>query len=661
MPLQATSGAASYDAFGGGVPVVPVYIEDVMSTWLYTGTGATQTITNGIDLSTKGGLVWLKNRTYAGTSNTLYDTSRGINKSLESNTTGAQVTGTNELTAFNANGFTLGSSSTTNWNTYPYASWTFRKQPKFFDVVTYTGTGSSRTIAHNLGSAVGCVIVKRTDSANDWIVWHRSGTQNNNQAAILNATDSYSTIGTGLWGAGGGTPDMNSSTISIGGNTNVNAVGGTYVAYVFAHNAGGFGLTGTDNVISCGTFTTDGSGKFTANIGYEPQWIMIKLVNGTSNWSIFDNMRGMPVGSQTTRLLPNTSGAESSDFSFVDINATGFAAGTGSGNPYGTDATFIYIAIRRGPMKVPTSGTSVFYPNAYSGTGTDTTITSTGFPPDLFFSKARSFDSLYLNVMVDRLRGASQFLVPTNTIAETEGTNVVLSLNMNGVTLGGSSNANSGTVTYAQWNFRRAPSFFDEVCYTGTGGATTIAHNLQAVPQLILVKQRTASPVGSPFTVYSATLGNTGVLFLNSDGGNQGPDSQWNSTTPTSSVFSLGSSLEVNQSGSTFVAYLFATCAGVSKVGSYTGTGTTLQIDCGFTSGARFVLIKRSGTGGWYVWDSARGIVSGDDPYLLLNSTAAEVTNTDYIDTYSAGFEISSTAPAAINASGGTFIFLAIA
>jgi hypothetical protein len=115
-------------------------------------------------------------------------------------------------------------------------------------------------------------------------------------------------------------------------------------------------------------------------------------------------------------------------------------------------------------------------------------------------------------------------------------------------------------------------------------------------------------------------------------------------------------------SGQTYVAYLFATVAGVSKVGSYTGTGNTLQINCGFTGGARFVLIKRTdSTGDWYCWDSSRGIVSGNDPYLLLNSTAAEVTNTDYIDTYSAGFEISSTAPAAINANGGTFIFLAIA
>ena len=100
----------------------------------------------------------------------------------------------------------------------------------------------------------------------------------------------------------------------------------------------------------------------------------------------------------------------------------------------------------------------------------------------------------------------------------------------------------------------------------------------------------------------------------------------------------------------------------MSKVGSYTGTGTTQVINCGFTSGSRFVLIKRTDDiGDWYVWDSARGIVAGNDPYLLLNSTAAEVTGTDYVDTAASGFEISSTAPAAINANGGSFIFLAIA
>jgi hypothetical protein len=100
----------------------------------------------------------------------------------------------------------------------------------------------------------------------------------------------------------------------------------------------------------------------------------------------------------------------------------------------------------------------------------------------------------------------------------------------------------------------------------------------------------------------------------------------------------------------------------VSKVGSYTGTGALQTINCAFTTGARFVLIKRTdSTGDWFVWDSARGISSGTDPYLLLNDLSAEVTGTNYVDTDTTGFKVTAAAPAGINASGGTYIFLAIA
>jgi hypothetical protein len=120
--------------------------------------------------------------------------------------------------------------------------------------------------------------------------------------------------------------------------------------------------------------------------------------------------------------------------------------------------------------------------------------------------------------------------------------------------------------------------------------------------------------------------------------------------------------MDLNNSGIIFVAYLFATCPGVSKVGSYTGTGALQTVNCGFTSGARFVLIRRLQSGNdWYVYDSARGISSGNDPYLFLNGTAAEDTGTNYVDTTSVGFQVTAAAPAALNASGGTYIFLAIA
>jgi hypothetical protein len=269
----------------------------------------------------------------------------------------------------------------------------------------------------------------------------------------------------------------------------------------------------------------------------------------------------------------------------------------------------------------------------------------------------------------DRLRGANARLNTDTTSAEsTVNTDTLTGFDaMTGIRLGIDLNSAvinylEGTETYINWNFRRAPSFFDEVCYTGTGSAATFSHNLQAVPELIICKQRNSA---NSWFVYAAPLGASQGVALNGNFAafaTTGVSALWNETTPTSTVFSLGQNTSVNASAATYVAYLFASCAGVSKVGSYTGTGTTLQIDCGFTSGARFVLIRRTSasSSNWYVWDSARGIVSGNDPYLLLDTTAAEVTSTDYIDTYSAGFEISSTAPAAINASGGSFIFFAV-
>jgi hypothetical protein len=222
---------------------------------------------------------------------------------------------------------------------------------------------------------------------------------------------------------------------------------------------------------------------------------------------------------------------------------------------------------------------------------------------------------------------------------------------------GASSNTANGSGTRILEAFRRAPGFFDVVCYTGTGANRTVSHNLGVVPELMIVKGRSGA---TAWQVYSSGLANTEYLVLNTTAAKATGATRWNSTTPTSSVFSLGTASEVNTSSATYVAYLFSTVAGVSKVGSYTGTGTTNQINCGFTGGARFVLIKRTdSTGDWYVWDSARGMVSGTDPSLLLNTTAAEV-NANSIYAITTGFQIVSTA-AGINASGGSYIFLSIA
>jgi hypothetical protein len=663
MPLQATSGVASYDAFGGGVAVVPNYIEDVFSTYLYTGTDTNpNTIVNGVDLSTNGGMVWCKRRVGAD-SHSVWDTARGVKNFLIPNATNKNSNipvenpgfTTYGLQSFNTNGFTLGRNwEGENGSGVSLASWTFRKQPKFFDVLTYTGTGSNTTISHSLGSVPACIIVKRTDAVGAWQVYHRSLA--NTEYLVLNSTDAKAT-GATRWNST--TPT--STVFSIGTDATVNASGGTYVAYLFAHDAGGFGLTGTDNVISCSSFTTDGSGNYDLELGYEPQWYLQKQTDAGA-WWMTDTMRGF--NNLPTKLLrPHLADAEYSD---TTVYFTPTATGVKVRN-WSASTTYIYIAIRRGPMKVPTSGTSVFSQTLTSSNANPLTIT-TNFPVDMTINRYTGESS---NYVFDRLRGANASAVGTTaTYLKTEATSAEAVIG----TIGDNMQSNTTLIDRSllagtsdpkiYYSFRRAPSFFDEVCYTGNGSTQTITHNLGVAPELIIGKCRTTAGLNWAVSFDFAPTTQS-YAFLNlADAGGIGvfyAGAGVFTAAPTSTSMFLDSSGSMNTSGAGQVAYLFATCAGVSKVGTYTGTGTTLQVNCGFTAGSRFVLIKRvDSTGDWYVWDSARGIVAGNDPYLLLNSTAAEVTNTDYVDTYSAGFEISSTAPAAINANNGKFIFLAV-
>ena len=638
-----TAGNVNPDAF----------IENLFSTYLYTGNGSTQTITNGIDLSTYGGLVWIKDRTQAYDGH-LIDTARGGGYYLVPSSTGAQGNQTGAPTSFNSNGFTEQDQTVTSDN---YVSWTFRKQPKFFDVVTFTSAASGNTtFSHNLGSTPGFVIIKNTQTSDPWIIYHTSNGNN----FFMDFTTSARQAQTNAFA-------VTSTTVTV--SSFLMYTSQSYVAYVFANNAGGFGLTGTDNVISCGSFTTDGTGVATVDLGYEPQFVLYKTSSSIGDWVMADNIRQLirptsGTDDSISKLAPNLSSAEVASLG-IRPTSTGFD----TDNSSFASTTFIYIAIRRGPMKIPTTGTSVFSPTAYTATNVDNRLVDTGIITDM--TMARNLPGLRGFYTADRLRGdgflqtaatdaeatdADSFMTPTlgygNSFSTMFGfgcgNDITRRLNY----------SNLAEIAYA---FRRAPNFFDEVCFTTQSSSDMrISHNLSVAPELILMKGRDSAV---EWTVYYPTGALNKYLVLNSTATPTTTSGYnfWGATAPSSTTFGLNVN-DTYGAGASLVAYLFATCAGVSKVGSYTGTGTTLQVDCGFTGGARLVLIKRTdSTGDWYVWDSARGIVAGNDPYLLFNSTAAEVTGTDYVDTYSAGFEISSTAPSAINASGGTFIFLAIA
>lgn len=201
------------------------------------------------------------------------------------------------------------------------------------------------------------------------------------------------------------------------------------------------------------------------------------------------------------------------------------------------------------------------------------------------------------------------------------------------------------------------------VAYTADGvDGKTIKHNLGVKPEMIWFKRR--SNTGNWTTYFNMNNDSHDYMMLNGDSGSSGAHSYSSlnlKSEPTDESVIVGNDSRTNwAAGDTYVAYMFASLPGVSKVGSYIGTATDQTIDCAFTDGARFVLIKRTdATGDWYLWDSARGITAGNDPYLLLNTTGAEVTTTDYIDPDNTGFVVTSSAPAALNAVGGEYIFLA--
>jgi hypothetical protein len=635
--------------------LTPPYIEDVFSTYLYTGTGAAQTITNNIDLSGKGGLVWAKVRN-DGNYHALFDTNRGVLKRIQSDTTNQEATVGGSLTSFNSNGFGIDYNGNINGSGLNYVSWTFRKQPKFFDVVTYTGDANSgRTVAHNLGSVPGCIIFKRTDSTSNWFALCKNGT--NYEILFLNTTDA-------TYGQVSISSCATSTVLNIGYITSqvgpLNTSGATYVAYLYANNAGGFGSAGTDNVITCGTCTANGSGDFSATLGWEPQWILIKST-GSGLWSIFDNMRGITASSGYTssqRLQAQSSAAEDTLNSGygLGINSTGF---TGNLATFSND--FIYIAIRRGPMKTPTTGTSVFDIQQYTGTqssspGTARNITTT-IRSDVNITSAKTPGS-DIGVFFDRLRGCNKYIGSNGT--NSEGTmpgSAAYEFWNNKYILGGYYLDYTG-YNYVNYSLQRAPGFFDEVCYTGTGSATTITHNLGVAPEMVIVKSR--SDTYSWPTLVTA-IGGNGFLFLDSTTSTNTSSAYFNNTYPTSTVFSVGTNAQTNGSGSTFVAYLFATLAGVSKVGGYTGTGALTTINCGFTGGARFVMIKRTNaTGNWYFWDTSRGMVSGTDPSLAFNTFSAQ-SNADSMYTATTGFQLLASPAVDVNTNGGTYIFLAIA
>ena len=303
---------------------------------------------------------------------------------------------------------------------------------------------------------------------------------------------------------------------------------------------------------------------------------------------------------------------------------------------------------------------------AYTGTGASNSISSLGFSPDLVWIKNRGGATSH--AIYDTTRGTgSQLSSDTTGDAVTSSTGLT-AFGSNGFTIGTSSLVNTSGTQYVAWSWDEAPiAGMDIVSYTGNGANRTIAHGLGVVPKMIVVKARTTAGADQGWPIYHSSLANTQYILLNSTAVAATGADYWNSTSPTSSVFSLGTNVAVNANNDTYIAYIFAEVEGFSKFGSWTNNNSTDGAFIYTGMRPRFIILKNTdNVEQWYIYDSARHTFNVQYPAnseLRPNSSATEGAYGQQvtIDFLSNGFKIRGATNSEISAGTRSYIFAAFA
>ena len=628
--IKALMGAAG--AGGDGE-----FIDELFSTYLWSGTDGALSANTGLDMSGEGGLLWLKNRTDSGRNNILIDSERGVNKTLKSDTSGGEYNNTNANQTFTSTGFTLNNDfGDFNQSTKDYCSWNFRKAPGFFDVVTWTGNDvQGRDIPHSLGSVPGLILVKRTDGAEDWTVYHRSvgatkhGELNNN----------FQFVSDNKWDS----TEPTSSVFTVGSHDRVNKDTWTYVAYVFAHDDQSFGIGGDNSVIKCSSFTGNANTNGpTIDLGWEPQYIMTKNADRADDWLIIDAMRGMVTGAADFRLKPEVNTSESYSNDYLEATATGFKVVHGGNVMNGNNEKIIYIAIRRpdGYVGKPAAAaTDVFAMDAGSSNkpGYDS-----GFIVDMALQKELAATADW-NLSARLMQGS--YVYPSANYAKS--THYAWAYDY----MTGWNDYQPGTA-YQSWMWKRHAGF-DLQLYTGITGQQSRQHGMNAVPEMIWAKSTNNNyewAIGhkdltggwtSKHLRFTTAAEITGQQFA---------------LAPTKTHWTTPNGALVNDNGEKYIALLFASVDGISKVGSYDGQDSTITVTTGFQP--KFLIVKRiSGVDGWLVFDTTRGWGSGNDYRIMLDSTTSNSAPVDYGAPTATGFTM--TTRDSTNANGEKYIYYA--
>tara|TARA_Y100000768_G_scaffold146905_2_gene109612 strand:- start:216 stop:3068 length:2853 start_codon:yes stop_codon:yes gene_type:complete len=661
---------------------------------------------------TDGGMVWIKKKEGNGSHHNLFDTERGATKVLYTSHPNQEDTKVGGVSAFTSKGINFVNGADPNhqmedsctYRALEYMSWGFKKTPRFFDMVKWNGNDTSgRQLNHTLSCEPGMILVKRTDANGDWVIYHRGvgydGNPPENYKLGFNQ-DTRNTSFSDGWAQTAPTEHK----FTIGSDANINATGGSYIAYLFAHD------DESEGVIKCGNYTGNG-GTNKVTLGWEPQYVMLKRTDGSSHWLILDSARsnlrtyargndGASTETNVGRVLKADSDVVENSSQDITADATGFWLPPTNADLNATGSQWVYMAIRRGPMQPITDAKKVF---ATSKGWANKPAFYSGFEPDAVWHKDASSSNQGT---------AGWWYVTTRKIGQQPpnanfGGGLVkwtmpephafMSSEMDyGKDNKGFYHGGNATESRHSLLFKRAPQFFDTVGYVGNntnynpGYERAIPHSLGVKPELIITRYFGSSTSASPQATIVNNCGNLpataappydGVdekgwkmicddaghspvyTWQNESSGHTPATYMWGSSSDTNTHFYVGGSPGTNKTDHSYMAWLWATCPKVSKVGYYVGTGTDLDIECDFDGEARFVMINKWNNGNWYLFDSklGSGITGGNTSFLDWGFSTSQNNSNDYIDPYTGGFTVNHFANTTINVTGHYYTFIAIA
>ena len=674
----------------------PVYVEDVYWGQTRKGSGTyDSTYGTQIDLAGEGGMVIVKARSYANYQ--VFDTERGNNKHIYTDSPNQEGTTSNSL-SFGSSGYTLGntaSSNNFNNSSLYYNDYVFRKCKGFFDIQVYS-SGSSNTsgsignpnfkVFHDLGCKPGMIWIKRTNGSSSWWVWHKGdGTGTYAYEGNLN--------GTGSLDQAGPLPraDVTDTYIKFaqgGGSFNDPH---TYVAYFFADgddtDAQVFGEDKDKPLLKMGTYTGNGvtpsiSGGMgpSVNVGFEPQFLLIKKVTGTGNMWIFVDDANAGGGGYYTSIQSFLAFNETSNLSTSNVamyDATGFTI-QGSSSHFNTNgATYTYFAIRRpDPHVAKPVEDNVDLFTVDDGTAQGYFETNNKFNVDFAWTK-RPASSEKWSMLGRKWQRKAWSTDSTGSEANwaTDNSNYVF--NLRSYQFGGTSLATTSRIAY-MW---RRSECFNVFTYRSTGDSNwAVPHGLTTTPRMIWIKPYTRlggspEPMNESSTFvfhYYSGVSNGSRAYSTLAGGNEFVDDgsqarKFGPTWPNTTNFYLGNGAEVNRGGSNkeyYVAMVWSDKTGFQKVNYYTGNGSSSKtVTTGFQP--RMIMIKCASHGStdWLVFDTKHGITNGgNERPIALNRANPDTywTSQDWIDVSSTGFELK-TSDGLVNGSSRRYVYLACA